>query len=300
MRFKFVKTEESESMTLVFSTGMPVTVGPNHDQWNNLRENAGTLTEEEVTRLLTPSAGLAKTLRKISDRVSVSPYGVMLDGDPIDGDIAAALQVIETENDEDTVSPVRLTALALFLEKAKSNPTIESADNLYKWIANEGLTITPDGDFIAYKICALDSDGEPISKASGSAYVDGVRVTGKIPNRVGTVIEMPRSTIDSDGNTHCSVGLHAGTWGYTEWYGGAVRVLVKINPRDVVSVPNDHSFQKLRVCRYTVVRKDLVSKLDETLYIDDEFAPEQPTTAPEDDEAVIADLVNRIRESIKR
>jgi hypothetical protein len=51
----------------------------------------------------------------------------------------------------------------------------------------------------------------------------------------------------------CHTGLHAGTWDYATTFSGDTLLLVKVNPRDVVSVPTDCNWQKIRTCRYTVV-----------------------------------------------
>lgn len=62
----------------------------------------------------------------------------------------------------------------------------------------------------------------------------------------------------------CGHGLHVGAFDYAKSYGGIdldddeggngnKLMICKVNPRDVVSVPTDSRFQKLRCCRYEVV-----------------------------------------------
>jgi hypothetical protein len=83
--------------------------------------------------------------------------------------------------------------------------------------------------------------------------VDGTR----LDNSIGKVVKMDRHLIDDNPGSHCSRGLHVGALAYSG-PGGAyhgyddVCIIVKVNPRDVVSVPNDHSCQKVRCCEYTV------------------------------------------------
>jgi hypothetical protein len=84
--------------------------------------------------------------------------------------------------------------------------------------------------------------------------VDGVEVKGRIPYVDGSVVTMPRSAVGDNRNIACSTGLHAGTYSYASGYGDTL-ILVKINPRDVVSVPNDSSGQKLRVSRLVVLNE---------------------------------------------
>ncbi len=64
---------------------------------------------------------------------------------------------------------------------------------------------------------------------------------------------MPRSKVDDDTSAGCSTGLHAGTYRYASGFAQGRLLTVEINPRDVVSVPTDSDYQKIRTCRYTVV-----------------------------------------------
>ena len=66
---------------------------------------------------------------------------------------------------------------------------------------------------------------------------------------------MPRSEVDPNSDSYCSVGLHVGTWSYAQDYACASnRVMIKVlvHPRDVVMVPGD-SNEKMRVCRYVIL-----------------------------------------------
>jgi hypothetical protein len=52
----------------------------------------------------------------------------------------------------------------------------------------------------------------------------------------------------------CSVGLHVGTYDYASNF--TLNVLeVHVNPRDVVSVPTDSNWAKVRCCRYVVIKE---------------------------------------------
>ena len=90
-------------------------------------------------------------------------------------------------------------------------------------------------------------------KAVREDYTD--KHTGKFLNTVGSVLEMPRNKVDDDKNVGCSYGFHAGTKEYaTDFaYGEGHIMEVEINPADVVSIPTDCNFQKLRTCKYKVV-----------------------------------------------
>jgi hypothetical protein len=102
---------------------------------------------------------------------------------------------------------------------------------------------------------------------TGRAIVDGKVYSGAIPNGVGAVVEMPRGEVQHDPSVGCHTGLHAGTHDYASNFSQGKVLLVEINPRDVVSVPTDCNWQKIRTCRYTV--KDISeAKITTTLYGD--------------------------------
>lgn len=129
--------------------------------------------------------------------------------------------------------------LIKFLENLMLNPSRRSIQELYKFLEYKALPITDDGCFIAYK-------------GVTSEYLD--YHTGKVSNRVGAVNEMARGNVDDDFRVHCGTGYHVGSLDYAKSFGGDQTVVVcKVNPKDVVSVPEDCSCQKLRTAKYEVV-----------------------------------------------
>jgi len=135
-----------------------------------------------------------------------------------------------------------------FLDNLNDNPSDEAIVELFDFMQNKHLPITEDGHFLAYK--AVSSDFKDI-------------YTGGIDNSVGEEVSIDRSKVDSNRDKHCSAGLHVGAIDYVKSYGGIDLdntdnggnqiVICKVNPADVVSVPSDARFQKLRTCRYEVV-----------------------------------------------
>jgi hypothetical protein len=132
--------------------------------------------------------------------------------------------------------------LVNFLNNLMDNPSMQSQQELYDFLEHEHLPITEDGHFLAYK--AVRSD-----------YMD--KYAGKFRNKVGDICKMTRSKVDDNRSIGCSQGLHAGALNYVASYGnvdsGDKIVIVKINPKDVVSVPSDCNHEKLRTCQYEVV-----------------------------------------------
>jgi hypothetical protein len=72
-------------------------------------------------------------------------------------------------------------------------------------------------------------------------------------NAPGCVVEMERNAVDDNKDQTCSTGLHFCGMSYLSHFGGERTVIVKINPRDVVSIPSDYNDAKGRACRYEVI-----------------------------------------------
>jgi len=135
-----------------------------------------------------------------------------------------------------------------FLDNMNDNPSDQAIVELFDFMQNKHLPITDDGHFLAYK--AVSPDFKDI-------------YTGNIDNSLGEEVSIERSKVDSNRSKHCSAGLHVGAIDYVKSYGGIDLdedndggnqiVICKVNPADVVSVPSDAKFQKLRTCRYEVV-----------------------------------------------
>jgi hypothetical protein len=144
--------------------------------------------------------------------------------------------------------------LVKFAENLYSNTSKTAITELYNFLEHKNMPITEDGCFLAYK----GVDTNYYSKTAGSAKVlKGQVKNGRIFNGVGEVIEVDRESVNSDRSVGCSYGLHAGSWSYAnDFRGNGPLMVVKINPRDVVSVPDDCSCQKLRTCRYEVIAEE--------------------------------------------
>jgi len=166
--------------------------------------------------------------------VSVQGEQLFWKGKPMHN--ALATRMISMLQDEFPIEP-----LVNFMENLMTNPSKRAVDELYGFLEKNSLPITPDGCFLAYK------------KVRGD-YMD--IYSGTMLNAVGTVVEMERNQVDDDKDRTCSAGLHFCSQDYLPHFGngGDNRVVIlKINPRDVVSIPSDYNNAKGRACRYEVV-----------------------------------------------
>jgi len=203
-----------------------------HVNYKMIMEALPTATEEELLELV----DVQKAVQVYSSgRVTVENDTVKCDGEVVHGTIAK--RILEFMSNGLPFEP-----LVKFLENVSENPSYQSQVELYDFLEHKNLPITDDGCFLAYKAVRKD-------------FKD--KYKGEFDNSVGRVCEMPRSKVDDNRSMGCSAGLHVGALDYVASYGspGAEDniIIVKVNPRDAVSVPTDSSHQKLRTCRYEVV-----------------------------------------------
>lgn len=138
-----------------------------------------------------------------------------------------------------------------FWKNLRDNPSSTAVNELMDFLSYAELPLTSDGCFLAYK--GVNDDFWSIQGNTATRVIRGsVDSDGKIFNGVGEVIEVHRRDVDDDRRNECSHGLHVGSKDYAVGWGPRV-VVVKINPKDVVSVPPDCQFQKCRVCKYEVI-----------------------------------------------
>lgn len=204
---------------------------------------------DQIRELFNLGYGMVRQFNKVTDRVSMAGGQLFFDADPVDDAIATVIIAFAAEGNENFMPLVK------FYEKLQQNPNEHSRKMLYQWMTTgRSFGIMPDGDLVAYKGVTRTGDREDLfrSTASGRAIVNGELHSGRIPTSPGVVVEMPRSEVNHNPREGCSTGLHAGTFDYAKGYGNTL-LRVKINPRDVVSVPTDCNAAKMRVCRYRVL-----------------------------------------------
>jgi hypothetical protein len=144
-----------------------------------------------------------------------------------------------------------------YLDRLYKNVSNRAVMESYDWCSHKGLPITPDGCLVGYKGVAVyngedktDKMGRPLQKDD---LVD--KWSGSIRNNVADEVSMNRRKVSDNCNDGCASGLHVGTYEYAcGWAGSDGKVvLVKFDPADIVSVPSDSEYQKMRVSRYTVI-----------------------------------------------
>jgi hypothetical protein len=171
-----------------------------------------------------------------SERVTIENDEVLVDGKPMHNTITARLLQIVQEG-------LSVTPLVNFLKNVLENPSRTAVEEGYDFLEHQNIPLTEDGCFLAYKVVRAD-------------YFD--KYKGIIRNKVGDKPRIERREVDDDRRRECSYGLHVGGLAYSgpggSYYNSGDRVMiVKVNPRDIVSVPLDYDANKMRVCEYEVV-----------------------------------------------
>jgi len=110
-----------------------------------------------------------------------------------------------------------------------------------------------------------------------------------VDNSIGATPEMPRNLVDDNPRNDCSDGYHVGTIDYVNGFNkdqGHV-IIVKVNPRDAVSVPN-YDTTKLRVCKYEVI-EEYTGDLDKSPVYSEKTTPVSPFVDEDDDDEEVYD-----------
>jgi hypothetical protein len=240
---------------------------PDHLNYKLIMEKLSSATEQELVELV----DIEKAVASFSDgAVEVKNGKVFYEGEEVHG--AISKRILEFMSKGLPFQP-----LVNFLNNLMENPSMQSQKELYDFLEHQYLPVTEDGHFLAYK--AVRSD-----------YMD--KYAGKFRNKVGDVCQMTRAKVDDNRGIGCSQGLHAGALNYVAGYGsldaGDKIVIVKINPKDVVSVPSDCNCEKLRTCRYEVVGEyqgELLKPLYKSDFNEDSYYDEEEELYDEYDDA---------------
>jgi hypothetical protein len=250
MKFQ-AKLVTSTGALVAIVNGKQFTIDKSHANWHSLHNAFKENRADDFVNLVDVVATINQAATKYStngNKVEVRDEVVYYNNRPLQNSLTD--KMLGMLRDGHDIKP-----MVLFLENLLQNPSKRAVDELYNFLEHKGLGITEDGCFLAYK-------------AVRENYLD--KYSGTISNKPGTVVEVQRNTVDDDASRHCSHGLHVGCLAYsgpTGWYhtAGDKVLIVKVNPKDAVSVPTDHNFTKLRTCKYEVVG-EFKGELNKSLY----------------------------------
>lgn len=234
MSVSFMLTDQS--LTVQFNDGSVKTIASANPHFAGLvgaiKQNK---TESEIKKMF----DLAEAVRTFSDgNVDIKNGEVFFKGTKIENSVSRRILDFMAQG-------LPWKPLAKFLENLMANPSRRAVEYLYNFLEYGNLAITNDGHFLAYKAVRND-------------WTD--KHSGKFSNLPGATLSMERNQVCDDPDLGCSYGFHVGSLEYVRdfacGYGdenGDRIVIVKTNPADVVSVPHDCEYQKVRTAKYQVL-----------------------------------------------
>lgn len=278
MSDKVSYTLTNDSIHLSFG-GNQTTVSRQHRLYGKIRDLIREGREDDVPALFLSDSQVLKSANLIE---YIKDSGLVLvgnnlrdkDGEELPEVLSTRLQELHSEN-------LPVDRLVKFWKNLKQNPSMNSREQLYKFLEQKGHPLTDDGCFIAYR--GIRADFKDVH-------------TGTFDNSPGQVLEMPRSQVDDNPNKTCSRGFHVAAFEYANSF-GPLTVKVKVNPMDVVAVPSDYNGQKMRVCKFEVIEQcqkmiETWGRNEEPVYSDsrnwDDYEDEK--NYDDDDVAIVVSL----------
>ena len=251
----------SEDSITIFWEGKPYTIRKDNANFQNVRQALLDARYDDVGKYL----DIKKAVENfVEGDIEVKDEVVYYKGYRLAGVVVDKLLEMLRAGMKDS------TPLVNFIKKLQVNPSSNSVDQLYTFLGYKSLPISPEGKVLGYK--GVQDDFYSNTGNADTLVVQGsVNDRHQIFNGIGETIEVARRSVDDNKDNHCSHGLHIGSFDYAEsWSGsGGKLLLVEFDPQDAVSVPDDYSFQKLRVCKYKVVAdiSDCKQELDKAVYV---------------------------------
>lgn len=223
--------------------GQSYTIANDHPKYNQAIESVRAKNWDAFVDLVNISKQVEKY---VTSGVAINDGAITYNGEIIHNTLTK--RIISFMGQELPFEP-----LVKFLGNLMENPSKRAVDELYDFLEAGELPITEDGCFLAFK--NVRSDYKDIH-------------SGTFDNSVGKVCEMPRNRVCDNKDQTCSSGLHFCSIAYlpnfTDTNDGKTMIL-KINPKDVVSIPADYNNTKGRCCKYEVIaeyKEDWRSKID--------------------------------------
>ena len=219
-------TLTNESISILWN-GKPYTVKRGSPNYQPLRDAIFFEEWDTVPNFLTAGKGLEEFVK---GKFTLSGDTFLYDGEAVPEEMNR--RIVELANEGKDPTPI-----FKFYERLSKNPSYRSVKQLWSFLNHQGIPLTDDGCFLAYKGVKQD-------------YTDCH--TGTFDNRPGSKHEMDRNKVSDDPNTPCHEGFHVGAKEYATSF-GPITVICKVDPENVVCVPYDSAHQKMRVCKYEVI-----------------------------------------------
>lgn len=198
-----------------------------HNQAKVLLNNKVSIQGDKLT-IETDEDAESLSLDKSQGDKLIVDLGTADESDPI----IAFIKLLKDKGTIDT----EIERIKPFLKNMFMNPFINAATEIYDYCKAMDFEITEDGCFLAYKY---------VNKDLTSCYDNITK------HAIGKYTEV--SVFDTNRRNGCSQGLHFCAKSYLDCCSSNTIIIVKVNPKDVVSIPLDYDFAKGRCKRYMMV-----------------------------------------------
>lgn len=226
----------TDSGILLYHNGQHLTVSNDHHHIEQIKEALKNELYEEAILLMNARDAVKQYITD-DERFTLENDLIVFEDRPFSEAVTdKVLRMLESGN--------RPKPLFQFLENVRANPSKAAQDELLLFCSANNFMITDDGYILAYK--SVNGD-----------YMD--LHSGTIRNAVGDKVAMERNEVNDNRNVTCSDGLHFAAYEYASTWAGDIDgihrrlMLMKVHPRDVVSIPADYANQKGRCCYYEVI-----------------------------------------------
>lgn len=231
----FIMTNDAlgQTLTLVVNS-KPHTIGSDHINYNKILNELKTDGDvDTIINLLNIPLAVKQFLGNSSSFLDfdLDNYKIYYKGEEVHSMLVDKIYMMLSMG-------FKIDSMVNFMKNLYDNPSQRAIDELYGFLEFGKLPITEDGYFLAYKRVRLDY----------KSIHDG-----KTDNSIGSIVEMPRTKVNDNSNETCSTGLHLCSFDYLKDFDGDRIVIVKVNPRDVVSIPTDYNNTKARACKYEII-----------------------------------------------
>ena len=243
-------TVSKDSVTVYRPGAEPATIKKDHKNFSLVRERVSNMDFTSIEDLMVEGIRIANWSAgafKFKDNHLVWEHGTLPQG------LKARMETCVKEG----VVPKNLMR---FWEILQMNPDSNSVKQLFRFLRHNDVSIGSSGFIYAYK--GVNND-----------YTD--QHSGTFINKPGNMFIMARNQVENDPDVACKDGYHVGSMEYVKDFGSRV-VLVRVHPKDVVSVPKDHNTTKMRCCRYEVIADWEKGKVLPLEFDDDEYWEDVP------------------------
>jgi len=191
--------------------------------------------DQEQWCKIKPLVSLKKQIQiAMNGKIKLTETGIFLEEKELSGAVIDFIVEYANKNADN----ISLSAFLKFLEKLLLNPSERAKKELFGFLKAGNIPIAENGNILTYKKITEN-------------YLDCYTKT--IDNSIGSIVKMNREDVDPNSSVTCSNGLHVCSYSYLRHFGGERTVICEVNPRDVVSIPDDYNAAKMRCCQYKVI-----------------------------------------------